>query len=222
MCATDPMHSFLLGMVCRETELNFSLLSFSQRQEFIRRLKSVRMLYDVGRLPSNIFDNVEGGIRGITAAQWKLYIICYARPCLYKLIPDREYKCISEIVTMIASPIFTLDEVAKLLQDHHNLFCRLYGIWAMTVNYHMSLHLPDFIKDLGPPQSFWCFGYERLNGILAGMPNSRRNIEVEFANRFMRDVSFSNCDILDIYTSGIPTSLQKLKIFTHAILKLSH
>jgi hypothetical protein len=138
--------------------------------------------------------------------------ICYARPCLYKLIPDREYKCmvmLSEIVAMVASPIFTLDEIAKLhrlLHDHHNLFSRLYGIWAVSVNYHMSLHLPDIVKDLGPPQSFWCFGYERLNGILAGMPNSRRNIEVEVANRFVRDVSFSNCDIPDNY--GIPTSLQ--------------
>lgn len=54
MSTTDPMHTFLLGMVRRETELNLNLLSYPQRQEFVRRVKSVQMPYDVGRLPSNI------------------------------------------------------------------------------------------------------------------------------------------------------------------------
>ena len=47
----------------------------------------------------------------------------------------------------------------------------------------MSLHLTEMISDVGPPQSFWCFGYERLNGVFAGTPNSNRCIEVEVANR---------------------------------------
>ena len=55
-----------------------------------------------------------------------------------------------------------------------------YGKWAITVNYHMSLHIPDIISDFGPPNTFWCFSYERVNGTLAGTtPNSNRNIEVE-------------------------------------------
>ena len=82
MSTTDPMHTFLLGMVRRETELNLQLLDPSQRNEFVRRIKSVRVPYDIGRLPSNIFDSGEEP-SGVTAAQWKLYIITYARPCLY-------------------------------------------------------------------------------------------------------------------------------------------
>ena len=74
MSVTDPMHTFLLGMVKRETVLNLRLLSSSQREEFIRRVKSIRMPYDVGRLPSNIFDSSDE-MNGVTADQWKTYII---------------------------------------------------------------------------------------------------------------------------------------------------
>ena len=210
MTTTDPMHTFLLGMVRRETELNLEYLSSRQRQEFIRRVKSVRIPYDVGRLPTNIFDNSEGS-SGITANQWKVYITCYARPCMYKLLPERPYKCLvllSEIITIMVSPVFTIDGVSRLyrlLHEHHRLFRRVYGKWSLSVNYHMSLHLPEIVTDLGPPHSFWCFGYERMNGSLAGTPNSNRSIEVEVANRFARDSAFTNSDIMP--RADIPRSL---------------
>ena len=70
MSCTDPMHTFLLGMVQKETELNLKLLTSTEIAEFIRRVKSVRVPYDVGRLPNNIFDHNEK-LNGITAAQWK-------------------------------------------------------------------------------------------------------------------------------------------------------
>ena len=81
MAATDPMHTFLLGMVKKETEMNLRFLSRAQHAEFVRRVKSVRVPYDIGRLPSNVFDGE--GNSGITADQWKTYITCYARPCMY-------------------------------------------------------------------------------------------------------------------------------------------
>ena len=60
MTVTDPMHSFLLGLVRRETELALNSLTPKKREDFNRRVKSIRMPYDVGRLPSNIFDHGEG------------------------------------------------------------------------------------------------------------------------------------------------------------------
>ena len=215
MCATDPMHTFLLGMVKRETELNLQFLNTQEKQEFLRRVKSVKMPYDMGRLPTNVFDREEG-ITGITAAQWMNYIICYARPCLYKLLPERPYKCmvlLSQIVTIISSPVFTHDDLAslyRLQKEHHQLFSQVYGKWSMTVNYHMSIHITDSIYELGPPHSFWSYSYERLNGILAGTPNSNRCIEVEVMNRFIRAISFSNFNTpgIDI-TSAVPSNLRE-------------
>ena len=86
----------------------------------------------------------------------------------------------------------------------------MYGKWAVTVNYHMSLHIPDIISDFEPPNTFWCFSYERVNGTLAGTPNSNRNIEVEVANRFLRDFSFSSRDLPNVDGFDIPANLKKL------------
>ena len=111
MTATDPMHTFLLGLMRRETELNLQFLTSTQKQVLIQRIKSVRIPYDIGRLPTNIFDD-STGITGITADQWKTYITCYAKPCMFKLLPRQPYKCIvllAEVVTLIVSPVFTAD-----------------------------------------------------------------------------------------------------------------
>ena len=215
MSATDPMHTFLLGLVKRETELNLRLLSDSGREEFIRRVKSIRVPYDAGRLPTNVFDSGETVSSGITAAQWKIFIVTYARSCFYNLLPTDNYKCLvllSEIVTLVCSPVFDDEMIAKLyrlLWDHHELFCTVYDKWHLTVNYHMCLHIPDTILDLGPPQSFWCFAYERFNGILAGTPNNNRNVEMEFTNRFLQDTMFANADISAISQTEIPSPLRE-------------
>ena len=208
MATTDPMHTFLLGMVKNETKLNLQLLISSQYEVFLKRVKSVRMPYDIGRLPTNAFDVNEG--KGMTADQWKTYITCYARPCLYKLLPLRAYKSLvllSEVVSIIVSPCFTDDTISslyRLLHEHHQQFCRVYGRWSVTVNYHMALHLPEIISDLGPPHVFWCFCFERINGALAGSPNSNRCIEMEVANRFFRS---SEISISDIDIPGLPSTL---------------
>lgn len=142
MCATDPMHTFLLGMVRKETELNLGNLSLADKQEFLRRIKSIRMPYDVGQLPTNVFDHNDGGLGGITADQWKLYI---CKTLSVQAMSDSQYRCIvklSEIIATITSPVISQDQIVswfRLLHHHHLLFQQLYGKWAVTVNYHMSL-----------------------------------------------------------------------------------
>lgn len=214
MSITDPMHTFLLGLVRRETELNLDLLNIAQHREFTRRVKSIRIPYDVGRLPSNVFDDSECN-SGITADQWKTYICSYARPCMYKLLPQWPYKSLvllAEIVTLVVSPVLSIDDIAtlyRLLHEHHQLFCRIYGKWKLTINYHMSLHLPDMIVDFGPPHSFWCFSYERMNGHFAATPNSNRSIEVEVANRFIRNTEFTLATTPPIDMSLVPNTLRE-------------
>ena len=193
MSATDPMHTFLLGIVRKETELNLSQLDSIKRTEFVRRVKSLRVPYDIGRLPTNIFDHGDG-LSGITAAQLKLYILIYARPCLYKLLPWNAYKSLvllSEIVTIIALLREQIGILYRLIHDHQIIII-------------MCLHLPDMISDFGPPNSFWCFSYERLNGTLAGIPNSHRSIESEFSTKFIQDILSSHYDLPSIEKSMVP------------------
>lgn len=215
MTTVDPMHTFLLGMVKRETELNLSMLTPTDKSEFLRRLQSMKLPYDIGRLPSHIFDDDMCSNSRVTADQWKTYIITCARPCMYSLLPQRAYKCLvllSQIVAIISSPVLTQDDVVALsvmLHEHHNLFRRVYGEWSVSVNYHMCLHMPEIILDYGPPQAFWCFPFERMNGKLAGTPHSNRCVEVEVVNRFMRDFTYCHIELPSIDGFDIPGPLKE-------------
>ena len=51
----------------------------------------------------------------------------------------------------------------------------------------MHCHLRNCLLDYGPVYSFWCFSYERYNGILGNQPGSNREIEPQLMTRFLRD-----------------------------------
>lgn len=77
----------------------------------------MKLPYDVGRLPSTIFDSSSTDSISCTAQQWKNYAIVYARPYLYKLLPDSDYKCLvalCQVVELVSQPAFTADDVSNL------------------------------------------------------------------------------------------------------------
>jgi len=203
MVTVDPMHTFLLGMVRNESEHHITENSDTDMStlhtEIYRRLNSMRVPYDIGRLPTNI--DCKTSFSGLTAQQWKNFAIVYAKACLWGLLPVSAYRSmcfLCDIVTLISQPILTLDDVARLyrlLHDHHETYCKVYGKFRVTVNYHMALHLPDVIQDYGPPHAFWCFSYERMNGILASTPTNNRSIESEILERFLQDFTFAHIEL---------------------------
>ncbi|GET55990.1 hypothetical protein GLOIN_2v1775288 [Rhizophagus irregularis DAOM 181602=DAOM 197198] len=85
----------------------------------------------------------------------------------------------------------SLIEIVKLIENHH-------GRDKITPNLHFSLHLRDCSSDYGPLYAFWCFSFERINGILGSLPNSNRKIESELMRRLMFDKQIEN-----IISSGI-------------------
>ena len=157
------------------------------------------MPYDIGRLPTNF--GCKTSFSGFTAQQWKNYAIVYAKACLWGLLPGSAYKSmclLCDIVSLISQPILTLDDVTRLyrlLHDHHKTYRDVYGKFQVTVNYHMALHLPDIILDYGPPHAFWCFSYERMNGILASTPTNNRSIESEILERYLRDFTYAHKEL---------------------------
>jgi len=64
---------------------------------------------------------------------------------------------------------------------------RLYGRGFVTPNIHLHAHLAECMFDYGPIYSFWLFSFERYNGLLGNMPTNRKNIELQFMNRFCRE-----------------------------------
>ena len=161
--------------------------------------KKIRIPYDLGRLPTNIF-NKSGELAELTAQQWKNFASIYARPCLLGLIPDRAYQSmllLCQIVEFISQPVTSDENIVtlyKLLHDHHKCSKAAHGKWEVSINYHMALHIPDVIADYGPPHGYcyWCFGYERMNGFLAVFPNSSVNIEPQIMNRILLQFSYAS------------------------------
>lgn len=112
--SVDPMHTFLLGMVKRETILSLAMMTDDEKREFTRILKSMKLPYDIGRLPSNMFER--DSLDGATADQWKVYITVCARPCMYKLIPKRAYQSLvllSKIVISVTALVLSCDDIVN-------------------------------------------------------------------------------------------------------------
>lgn len=67
-------------------------------------------------------------------------------------------------------------------------FCRrverTYGKEVITPNIHMHAHLHECLLDYGPSHVFWCFSFERYNGILEITTDLYRNPSNE---AFFRD-----------------------------------
>ena len=96
---------------------------------------------------------------------------------------DRAYLSmllLCQIVELISQPVTSDENIAtlyKLLHDHGKCFKAAHGKWAVSISYHMAVHIPDVIADFGSPHGYWCFGYERMNGFFAEFPN--RNVNTE-------------------------------------------
>lgn len=72
------------------------------------------------------------------------------------------------------------------LQTFLSKFVELFGPLHCTPNMHLHLHLKECMLDYGPVYSFWCFSFERFNGILGTFNNNNRTIEVQIMRQFQQ------------------------------------
>ena len=49
---------------------------------------------------------------------------------------------------------------------------------------HLACHLEQCVLDYGPIHAFWCFGFERFNGILGSFPNNNQNVAITMMKKF--------------------------------------
>ena len=109
---------------------------------------------------------------------------------------------------------------SDLIEEAHQKLVKIikiieqnYGRDFITPNLHLSLHLQECVQDYGPLYAFWCFSFERINGVLGklifenlwqissflwtvyflgSLPNSHRKIEPELMRRIMNDNQINN------------------------------
>ncbi|GBC30008.2 hypothetical protein GLOIN_2v1776801 [Rhizophagus irregularis DAOM 181602=DAOM 197198] len=76
-------------------------------------------------------------------------------------------------------------KVTRLIEDN-------YGPEMIMPNIYLSLHISECCRDYGPVYLFWCYSFERMNGILSSFLNSYRNIESELLRIIMQSWRLDN------------------------------
>ena len=170
MCIIDPMHNLLLGIakIMVEPWKSINVLDTMDLDRIQARVDSFVCPNDVGRLPSKI----SSSFAGFTAQQWKNWTIYFSPYALKGILPWSHYDCWLQVVKacfcFCRRTITTndLEDGDKFLMEFCLRFVQIYGPDKCTMNMHLHGHLSQCVKDFGPVYSFWCFSFERLNGLL--------------------------------------------------------
>ena len=136
---------------------------------------------------------------------------------LYGLINDDHYECwcyFVEACQLICQPIITKTGVAKahdLIISFCSTYEQLYGKENCTPNMHMACHLKEIIFDYGSIYGFWCFSFERYNGLLEGMKKSWVCPEKQLLLKFL--------DLQQVYDHNSSETFDDFNSLLHAEIK---
>ena len=202
----DCMHNLFLGTPKHLLRIwiDRNLLTKDDMVQLECKLKLFRVPADIGRVPSNVLSSYAA----FTAAQWRNWITIYSPIVLKGLLPHEHLQCwllFVQACCLLCSRIITRSDIicADLyLLNFCKKFERLYPDLC-TPNLHLHLHLKDSFLDFGPPHAFWCFAFERYNGILGSYYTNKKEIEVQLMKKFcqnqaVQDLSMQ-CDS-DVYS----------------------
>ena len=185
----DPMHNLFLGTGKRMLTLwiEFDLISRHQFDRIQLLVDKMVVPADIGRIPTKI----SSGFSGFKADQFKAWILIYSVPALYNILPTDHFETWRHFVLGCRLLcMHSLSDVDLRLADNLLLqFCvrveRLFGAACITPNMHMHGHLRDVVLDYGPIHEFWCYSFERFNGVLGKQPSSNRSIEPQLLKQFL-------------------------------------
>lgn len=192
MTVIDPMHNLFLGTakhIVKKVWIERNFIAPGQFDGIQEKISSFKTPLDIGRIPRKI----ETGFAGFTADQFKNWTVLFSIPCLKDVLNSDDLECWRHFV--LAARILcqhTLTESQIDLADILLLrFCqrveRMYGKSVITPNMHMHCHYKQMLLDYGPVYSFWCFSYERYNGMLGAQPTNNKNIETQLMKPFLQD-----------------------------------
>lgn len=194
MCVVDPMHNLLLGTAKHITEIwkSSGILTSKDFDIIQEKVDSMVTPTDIGRIPFKIASKFSG----FTAEQWKNWVVYYSLFSLKDVLPWRHYNCwhlYVKICFLLCRRRVTeaqLREADALLDEFWESFKQLYGAAACTINLHLHGHLTSCIKDFGPVYSFWCFAYERMNGILGSYHTNNHHVSIQYMHKFLDSKTF--------------------------------
>ena len=196
MHVIDVMHNMFLGTMKHMVKIwiRDGVLLSSHFEKIQECVDSINVPADVGRIPRKI----QSGFSAFKADQCKNWINIFSIPALFDILSDDALQIWRYFVLacrILCKQELTLDEInladSLLLQ-----FCKkvqdTYGESAITPNMHLHGHLKEVTLDYGPLQEYWCFSFERYNGILGLQPTNNRIIEQQLMTKFLRENYIAN------------------------------
>jgi hypothetical protein len=190
----DPMHNLYLGTAkhmfkniwCGETPL----LSTRNLETIQERVDNMITPQDIGRIPGKITTNFSG----FTADQWQSWVVVYSLYALQGILPEKHLHCWRLFVK--ACKLFGKKTLTQQDIDDGDLcliqFLKeveaIYGKSVITPNMHLHCHLKGCVQDYGPFHGFWCYSFERYNGILGSYNTNNKSIEVQLMRRFLMQI----------------------------------
>jgi len=172
-CVIDPMHNLFLGIahwIVKRLWIDGGKISKEQLEIMQIRANNIKMPADLGRVPNKIATGE--GFSGFTADQWKTFILVYATPLMWDLLSRSDREILANFVRACTLLIYRIID-NNMLNEAHDRLLKVgqlieehYGQQLITSNIHLSLHITECCRDYGPLYAFWCYSFERMNGIL--------------------------------------------------------
>ena len=170
----DPMHNLFLGIVktvVKDLWIKNNIISKTQLISIQHHMDKIRPPSDIGRLPRKVALG-EKGFSSFKADEWKTFILVYATTCLWNFLDFNDRTILVNLVTacrLLVTQILKKSDLEKAQECLLTLAKTIeskYEAHSITPNLHLSLHIKQCCEDYGPLYAFWCYSYERMNGLL--------------------------------------------------------
>jgi hypothetical protein len=169
----DPMHCLFLGIakwIVKRIWVDEKILTPEVLKKIQRNMNQFHVPADLGRIPRKI--DCGEGFSNFTADQWRNFITIYATVLLWEHLPIPDRKILTYFVRVCSTLVCRILEIDSIREANEKLIeiVKLieenYGRDKISPNLHLSLHLRECSQDFGPLYTFWCFSFERMNGLL--------------------------------------------------------
>ena len=172
------MHCLFLGVakwIVTRLWIGKGQLTPTELKTMQKRADMMKMPSGIGRISNKIATGE--GFSGFTADQWKTFILVYATTIAWDLLKEEDKKILSYFVracSILVCRIISksgLEEAHRCLLSMVKLVNQHYGPEKISPNMHLCLHICECAFDYGPLYSFWCYSFERMNGLLGNLTN---------------------------------------------------
>lgn len=182
-CCVDVMHTVWLGVTKSVIECLIVLgsdgLDAVKLKKIQNWIKQTCVPHDIGKMQSKW----SGSLGHFKSIEWADFITLFAICALVHvgisqvyLLPLIPLQRLSFLLRKYVLSETEIDEIELNIRLFSALVCYVCGPQVETINFHLLHHIPFLLRQYGPCCNWWCFVYERFNGILKQYPRNDANV----------------------------------------------